>query len=142
MKYWLSIALSLSVRGVGACDCQVWSMQRAYQSADCVVQARVEALRDTVHYDLYSQPVRPPFRSGYLPVLRLQKVLKGRLTSQQVILTDAGAGGWCDFYFQMGGDYVVFLNKDGKGGYMASPCQKHFPLTDTASVKALQLVNK
>lgn len=142
MKYLLLLVLSLSVRVAGACDCVTSSMKEAYRMADYVVQVRVTALRDTVQYDLYSQPVRPPFRSGYLPVLAVEKVFKGKLTTGQAIaLVDDGSPGMCDFYFQTGATYVVFLN-NYKGGYGTSVCQKNFLLTDTASLKALRLVTK
>lgn len=143
MKYLLLLVLILSVRAAGACDClPPSSIKAAYQAADYVVQVRVAALRDTIHYDLYSQPVRPPFRSGYSPVLSVEKVFKGRFSvGQSITLADDGSQGMCNFYFQNGATYVVFLNKY-KGGYSASPCQKHFLLTDTASLKAFRLVNK
>ncbi|MGI4864248.1 MAG: hypothetical protein ACRYFZ_10030 [Janthinobacterium lividum] len=142
MKYLLAIGLSLSVRAAGACDCLFLPMQQAYQAADYVVQARVISLRDTVQYDLYSRPVRPPFRSGYLPVLQIVKSFKGHLRSHQEVLLTAGSGTLCDAYFQVGGEYVFFVATDAKKGYTTSTCQPSFALADTASLKAFQLVKK
>lgn len=141
MKYLLLSLLSLSVRVAGACDCVTFSMKEAYRMANYVVQVRVVALYDTVHYDLYSQPVRPPFRSGYLPVLSVEKVFKGHLAAGQVItLFDEGPS-TCDFYFQTGATYVVFLESH-QGSYRTSICQKNFLLSDTASRREFRRLAK
>ncbi len=130
------------MRVAGACDCVVFSMKEAYRLADYVVQVQVTALRDTMHYGLYSQPVRPPFRGGYLPVLSVEKVFKGRLTAGQVItLFDKGVLSMCDFYFQTGASYVVFLESH-QGSYRTSICQKNFLPTDTASLRELRRFTK
>ncbi|TVT42729.1 hypothetical protein FNT36_01145 [Hymenobacter setariae] len=141
MKYLLVIGLSLGMRVAGACDCLFLTMQQAYRAADYVVRARVIALRDTVHYDLYSNPVRPPFRSGYLPVLRINKLYKGRLSSRQQVYLTAGSGTMCDAYFQQGAEYLLFINKY-KGEYTTSTCQRSFLLTDTVSLKEFELLVK
>jgi hypothetical protein len=141
MKCLLVISLSLGVRVAGACDCVFLPMQQAYQAADCVVQARVVALRDTLHYDLYSQPVRPPFRSGYLPVLRIEKSYKGKLRNRQQLHLTAGTGTLCDAYFQLGADYVFFINKYN-GEYTTSTCQRSFLVTDSEPLKEFRLLKK
>ncbi len=134
MKFVLVIGLSLGVRVAGACDCLFLTMQQAYQAADYVVQARVVALRDTLHYDLYSQRVRPPFKSGYLPILRIKKSFKGCLRSQQQVYLTAGSGTMCDAYFQPGAEYIFFINKY-KDEYTTSSCQRSFLLSNAVLMK-------
>lgn len=141
MKYALALLLSLAGRAAGACECLAQTLQQAYQAADCVVQVRVVALRDTLHYDLYSQPVRPPFRAGSQPVLQVRKVVKGHLPGHELTLTLPDAQSMCNFTFRLGATYVVFLHATA-GGYTTSTCQPNFLATEAAARRALRAVRR
>ncbi|MEJ7663564.1 MAG: hypothetical protein WKG07_30500 [Hymenobacter sp.] len=60
-----------------ACDCLHLFMRQQYQKADFLLRVHVLSLQDAVQYDLYSQPIRPPFQYGTHATVRIQRVYKG-----------------------------------------------------------------
>lgn len=103
-----------------------------YRRADFVLRVHIEVIQDTVQYDLYSNPGRPPFAASAYVQARVQRVYKGAWRDKELIIS--GTGGVCDCRFARGGEYVVFLYKadaDSLGVYRTSSCQRHFNLRDT-----------
>lgn len=129
MKYWLTLVLSFSLRLGGACDYLSFTMAQACQQADLIVRARVVALRDSVHYNLYSDPIRPPFTAGTQPVLRITRVLKGQWSQPELTLARVVPGDMCAPSFELGREYVIFLSR-WQGSYAASPAYPNFLASD------------
>jgi len=127
-----ALLLGLGSLPARACDCLEQSTAQNYRRADFVLRVHVEAIQDTVQYDLYSNPVRPPFDAGTYVKARVQRVYKGSWRDKKLIIS--GTGSMCDYRFVRGGDYVVFLYKadaDLSVAYRTSSCQRHFNLRDT-----------
>jgi len=134
MRYLLALGLAFACTAAMACDCLFMSMRENYRKADFVLRVHVLSLQDTVQYDLYSQPIHPPFQYGAYATVRVQQVFKGKPPRGKLVLT--GMGSMCDFRFKQDSDYVVFLYKqdvDAKGHYVTSSCQRHFSLDDAAT---------
>lgn len=134
MKYLLALLLACAGPAASACSCLYLSMRQNYQKADFVLRVHVQSLQDTVHYDLCSQPLRPPFQYGTHATVQIQRVYKGRLPKGKLVLT--GMESMCDYYFKLNGDYVIFIYKqdvNGQGQYVTSTCQRHFNLADAAA---------
>lgn len=129
MKYWLTLLLTFSLRLGGACDYTTLTMTQACQRADLIVRARVVALRDSMHYNLYSEPIKPPFTAGNQPVLRIMRVLKGQWAQPELALVRLPPGDMCAPSFMVGQEYVLFLSR-WQGGYVASPGFPNFLASD------------
>ena len=85
-----------------ACDCLRQSTMQNYRRADFVLRVHIEVIQDTVQYDLYSNPGRPPFAAGAYVQARVQRVYKGACRDKELIIS--GAGDMCDYRFARGGD--------------------------------------
>lgn len=137
MKYWLTLLLTFSLRLGGACDYTSFTMAQACQRADLIVRARIVALRDSVHYNLYSDPIKPPFTAGNQPVLRITRVLKGQWAQPELTLARVIPGDMCSPYFEVGQEYVVFLSR-WQGGYVTSPGFPNFLASNKPAHTALR----
>ncbi|WP_022824967.1 hypothetical protein [Hymenobacter norwichensis] len=135
--FLLSLASLCCASAANACSCATTTIQENFKKADYVVKGQVVSLADTVQMDLYSNPVRPPFRYGYIPHLRVEKVLKGRIKRGKTIRV-ASYSSMCDFYFGLGLSYVVFLFKDSKAGFTTSVCVLNFLQTDKESLAVIE----
>jgi len=134
MKNYLLATLLLGSFPARACDCLGQSTAQNYHRADFVLRVHIEAIQDTVQYDLYSNPVRPPFAAGAGVRARVRRAYKGGWRAKELIIKATGS--MCDCRFARGGDYVVFLYKsdaDPAGVYSTSTCQRHFNLRDAAT---------
>lgn len=119
-----------------ACECSITTFAQNFKSTDYVVKVKVIALKDTVHYNIYSNPIYPPFKTGFNTILKVQKNLKGKLTEKRIKVT--GNGSMYDFYFNLNEEYVVFLDLF-KGRFITSVCKYNFLFKDK---KALQNILK
>ena len=128
-KLCLTLSAFLLVSAAEACSCNPMGMRENFKSADYVVQVSVLALNDTVQYDLYSNPLYPPFLQGRFPKLRVIKSYKGPIKAHTDIAV-AGYGSMCDYFFRQGQTYIVFLNKDEHMLIRTSSCAQNFLLSD------------
>ena len=131
MKNYLLATLLLGSLPAQACDCLGQSTAQNYRRADFVLWVHIEAIEDTVQYDLYSNPVRPPFAAGAGVRARVRRIYKGGWRAKELSINATGS--MCDCRFARGGDYVVFLYKADAGpagAYRTSACQRHFDRRD------------
>lgn len=124
MKRLLATAFALLiVTGAIACRCARVSVREAFNYSSYVVRVQVVAVADTVQYtDLARKdpsPERPPFKYGYLPVLKIVKTYKGVLPAQ---ITLSAVGSMCDPYFTVGREAILFLYKLPDGRIVADEC--------------------
>lgn len=112
-----------------ACSCASASIQKDFAHAAYVVEAQVMSLADTVHYDLYSNPIHPPFQKGHIPQLQINRGYKGKLkVGESVVVT--GDDSMCSYYFTLGQTYLVFLFKDADNRFRTSTCVKNALTSD------------
>jgi hypothetical protein len=127
--FTLLLGVSFGLSSARACECLWLAIRENYRRADLVLRVHIVSIQDTLHYDLYSNPVRPPFTAGTRVVARVRRVYKGKM--QDKVFSIKGMGNMCDYQFRRGEDYVVFLYKqdlDPQGQYVTSNCQRHFSL--------------
>ncbi|WP_159452080.1 hypothetical protein [Hymenobacter roseosalivarius] len=115
-------------------------MEENFKKADYVIKVQVVSLADTLHFDLYSNPVRPPFTYGYSPSLLVNKVLKGQMKEGEMIRIIA-ANSMCSYYFGLGLSYVVFIYVHDKA-FTTSVCSKNFLQTDRKSMAIVKSLSR
>ncbi len=104
--------------------------------SDYVVRVKVVEITDSIQYDLYSNPLKPPYKHGNRPILKVQKVYKGQLNNEIIKL--AATNSMCDYYFEIGKEYVILIS-EFKGKLVTSVCMNNFELPNK---EALQEVKK
>ena len=124
-----------------ACSCGYMSMQENFEKSTYVVKATILSLADTVQYDLYSQPIKPPFVYGYKPVIVIDRVYKGTIKKGSEITLVADYG-MCNYFFGVGKTYIIFLYKTEQNKYETSVCVNNFSLDDREKASEFRKIKK
>jgi hypothetical protein len=133
-KIFLSLFFCFFYFASDACECAPSSLKQTYALSNYVIKVKVVEITDSIQYDLYSNPVKPPYKYGNRPILKVQKIYKGQLANEIIKL--AATDSLCDYYFEVGKEYVILIN-EFKGELVTSVCMNNFELPNK---KALQEV--
>jgi hypothetical protein len=102
------------------------------------VRVKVVEITDSIQYDLYSNPVKPPYTYGNLPILKVQKIYKGQLANEIIKL--AATDSMCDYYFEIGKEYVILIN-EFKGELVTSVCMNNFELLNKEALQEVKTLS-
>jgi hypothetical protein len=137
-RIFLSLLFCFFYFASNACECVPSSLKQTFSLSDYVVKVKVIEITDPIQYDLYSNPVKPPYQYGNQPALKVQKIYKGQF--QNEIIKLAATGSMCDYYFELGKEYVILIN-EFKGELGTSVCMNNFELPNKEALKEVKTLS-
>ena len=137
-KIFLSLLFCFFYFASNACECAPSSLKQTYVLSDYVVRVKVVEITDSIQYDLYSNPVKPPYKYGKRPILKVEKIYKGELANEIIKLSATDS--MCDYYFEIGKEYVVFII-EFKGELGTSVCMNNFELPNKEALQEVKTLS-
>jgi hypothetical protein len=134
-KVLLSLLFCIFYYASNACECAPSRLIQTYKSSKYVVKVKVVEITDSIQYDLFSNPLNPPYKYGNRPVLKVQKVYKGPLINGTIKL--AATNSMCDYYFKLGNEYVIFIDQF-QGELVTSVCNNNFELPNNKALREVK----
>lgn len=130
----LILVLSLTMFAASACECISKSMGKNFKDAAFVMKVKVLSVNDTLQMGRKLEALRPPFKSGYEPNLKVLKVYKGEFSKRTLSLYGSD---YCSEKYTVGMEYVLFIYQ-GKDSYYTRICENNFLVSDKSSMKQLR----